>query len=77
MPVEKTLGKIIRCPPTLNSVGSDALHVVFHELSNQYKGFGVIGDDDWTKLEQLEKKADRFGKGCQDELTVRRISSQV
>jgi len=31
--------KIIRYRPT-GLVGSDALHALFHELSNQYKGFG-------------------------------------
>jgi len=42
--------------PDSESVGSDALHALFHKLSTQYKGFGVIGDDDWTKLEQLRRK---------------------
>src|SRR6266436_3968383 len=57
-----TWRKIIRCLPTLNSVGSDALHALFHKLSNQYKGFGVIGDDDWTKLEQLREKQTVTGR---------------
>src|SRR6266446_2117369 len=40
--IVRTPRKIIRCRPTLNSVGSDALHVLFHELSTQYKGFGGL-----------------------------------
>jgi len=52
--IVRTPRKIIRCRPTLNSVGSDALHVLFHELSTQYKGFGGLAM--MTQPESADKR---------------------
>ena len=38
--IAMTPRKIIRCHPTLNSVGSDALHPLFHNYQINIKGLG-------------------------------------
>jgi hypothetical protein len=42
-----------------------------HQINT--KGFGVIGDDDWTTSEHLRGKTDRFGKGSAETNNARII----